>query len=223
MKLFEQIRKKHEDRLLAKAELIKEQRHAEQEKLRQEQEEKRLLEEQKLEERRQEEIRQAQEIKIQQEARMKKLEEERPKILASKVPVEYMIKLVSNNYNDKDFRGNQYVYERYDNFVCDTPVKELVWLGHYSQFKFKKVSGDNIGEVYTSVSDKELRLIDSHGHVYTQGYRLLNEYGEYLRYTTIEKINESLEELNSKLKSQFKTYLNDDNSDKDIKDYIFNL
>lgn len=209
MKLFEQIRKKHEDRLLAKAELIKEQRHAEQEKLRQEHENL-IKEQEKLDAER----------KIAEEYRKEKLKREKEKILEMIAPLDYIVELKSDNYTRR-IMGKEYTYTRSDYFICDTQIIKLT--PPYSQYKFKKISGDDIGEIFTSSEDDEIKFTDLQGHEYTKDNTTNLFLVSKFRYYTIKELNDCLERVNEVLEQiAVREKTNRDNDNK-IKDSIFNL
>ena len=183
MSLFEKIKKNHEDKILAKAKLIEAERQAEQERLRKEQE--KLEAERKIQE---------EQRKLEEEQRKEKLKEEREKILAMKAPRSYIVECKSER--TKYVGDKKYKYQRNDYFLCDTPRSDLK--RPYSQYKFKKISGEDFGEVFTSVEDGEIKIVDLQGRSYTKvdstDLALISDgFGAY----TIQDFNGYLEKFNN--------------------------
>ncbi len=219
MKLFEQIRKKCEDNLIAWARKTEEERALEQ----QAKEEERLKQEQARQAeiaRKQKEFpKQARQEQIKVESAKTAQDERVQKILASKVPVDYIIELTT--MYTKTLCGKEFTYPRDDYFICDAPREHLV--PPYSKYKFIKITGENIGEVFTSISDDELQLVDSKGHIYSKNniiyLVLLDQYSKY----TIDKLNDITEETNQKYTAAWTDSIKSEAKSKQLKDDIFNL
>lgn len=138
MKRFEQIREKHEDRILAKAKSI---------------EEKRLHEEQA----RQEAIARKEQARQEAIERKQKYVE---KLLNSPIEKDYIARL---HYYVRDNQGD-IMYGIYDYFLCS--VRRLDF-GYGDDMTVVKITGDNIGEKYTmyghGYSISSLELYDKEG------------------------------------------------------------
>lgn len=241
MRLFEIIKTRYEDKLLARAQKIEAERaRIEEERLKQEQaqqeqleaerarieqarqakiEEARLREEQRLEQARAQQEKREEQRQIEQEEENKKQEERVQKILESKVPVDYIIELKTKCTDT--LQGKEYTYPREDYFICDVPREDL-W-SKYSTCKFIKITGEDIGKEFTSIDDKELKLVDSKGHIYTRGDSLYLCFLDNYAKRTIRELNESTEKTNEIYKSVRAELIEREEDEKQIKDDIFKL
>ena len=182
MRLFEKYSQRNKGKILKKTQ----------------QDNARLLEQEVLEN----ELKEREEYyKILEAQRQKQLNEEREKILSMTAPRPYIVEFKSKR--TKYIDGKKYVYQRNDYFLCDTPRQELEF--PYSQYKFKKISGENFGEIFTSVQDDEIKLVDLQGNCYKSDRKdsLLLSCNVFSNYT-IKDFNEYLEIFNGILEQEAK-------------------
>lgn len=212
MRFIEKLRERHEDRILSKAKVIEENR------LKQEQARQAEIARQEDEIRKEREKLEI-ERKIQEDQRKEKLKKEEATILAMTAPLDYIVEL-KGKYT-KRIMGKEYTYTRNDYFLCDTPRLDLTY--PYSQYKFKKISGEDIGEVFTSSEDDEIKIIDLQGHEYTKDKTINLFLTSKLRLYTIKELNDCLEKVNEKLEEITVSEKRNRYNDKEIKDSIFNL
>ena len=177
----------------------------------------RLLEQEALENELKE---RAEYYKILEDQRQKQLNEEREKILSMTAPRPYIVEFKSQR--TKYIDGKKYVYQRNDYFLCDTPRRELEF--PYSKYKFKKISGENFGEIFTSVKDCEIKLVDLQGNCYKSDRKdtLLLSCSVFSNYT-IKDFNEYLETFNRILEQESMREEFIGIKENKVKDNIFNL
>ena len=209
IKIIEKMLEKHRQKELKRLEderLLRQQKREQEAK----------AEEQRLEQLKQEELRLEEERKKHQE----QLKQDRPKILAITAPLDYIVEL-ETECEVEEF-GTKYRYPRHDFFVCNVPKVETIWPANYLNMKFKKISGEDIGEVFTSVSKDKIKFVDAHGNEYKTTWATSLLLSNPIYNYTIEDLNKYIEKLNKELKSKCSTRIENRNDEK-IKNDLFNL
>lgn len=197
MRFFETIKKRHEEKKVAKAQKLEEER------LQQEQE--RLAQEQ------------ARKLKLEEER--KRAEEAKFKIMAKPVPYDCLLALTSYNHSSK-INGITYEYPRIDLFVTEIPIADMGCMAEGTIVKC--ISGQNFGKCYRLHDSRygfyNVYLFDGRGHRY-EG----ETYKECLQAVDISELNERYESVNSQLKKYAEDRALNKNSSSSIKNDIFNL